>query len=238
MGIHIGAKRDDISDTVLLSGDPLRAKYIADTFFSHSKCYNQVRNMLGFTGEYRGKIVSVQGTGMGQPSLGIYLHELIHEYGVKTVIRIGTCGAISPRLRLGDIVIGQGGSTDASFNKTTFNGMDFAPLPDYDLLKTAIEKSENYTPKVHVGNVFSTDLFYEESDSNRWDIWIRHNVLAVDMETALLYTKCALASVKALSILTVSDHIIKKQAYSSEKREKSFNGMAKLAMEVIFGDYG
>ena len=233
MSIHIGAKAGDIADTVLLSGDPLRAKHIADVLLENDACYSNVRNMLGFTGEYKGKKVSVQGTGMGQPSLGIYLHELIHDYGVKTVIRVGTCGAISPDLKLGDIVIAQGGCTDATFNSTTFSQMDFAPLPNFTLLKTAADISSEKKRNVHIGNVFSTDLFYVDNDPERWEVWIKHNVLAVDMETALLYTKSSYSNVSALSILTVSDHIIRKQACTAEEREKSFTEMARLALEVV-----
>lgn len=233
MSVHIDASRGEIAETVLLSGDPLRAKHIAETLLSNSQCYSKTRNMLGFTGSYKGHEVSVQGTGMGQPSLAIYLHELIHTYGVKTAIRVGTCGALQKNIDLGNIIIGQGASTDASFNKLAFANLDFAPLPNPELFHKVSLASASGKIVAHVGNVFSTDLFYTENDPERWKVWIDHGILAVDMETAMLYTMATKHKIAALSILTVSDHIIYGKRSSAHEREKSFIQMAQLALDIL-----
>jgi purine-nucleoside phosphorylase len=233
MSLHIGAKKGDIAETVLVSGDPLRAKYIAENILTDAYCYSDVRNMLGYTGYFNGNKVSVQGTGMGQPSLGIYLHELIHSYHVKNIIRIGTCGALRSDLKLGEIIIAQGSCTDSSANKIIFNGMDYAPLADFDLLSTAVETAKSNNIKVKVGNVFSTDFFYFKNDPERWKIWVEYGALCADMETSLLYTMSAGSDVKALSILTVSDNIITGEASSNEDRAQSFTKMVQIALNSI-----
>ncbi|MEM9855933.1 MAG: purine-nucleoside phosphorylase [Bacteroidota bacterium] len=232
MSLHLGAQKGQIADIVLLSGDPSRAKYIADNLLQDSYCYTRIRNMLGFTGTFNGTSVSIQGTGMGQASLAIYVHELIQDYDARTMIRVGTCGAIHPDLKLGDIVIAQGACTDASFNKIHFQGMDFAPIPSFRLLRQAADMGKALQTPVHIGNVFSTDLFYAENDPQRWKIWADHGILCADMETAMLYTMAIKAKVAALSILTVSDHIIRGDECTAQEREKSFLEMAELALRI------
>ncbi len=233
MSIHIGAQEGEIAETVLISGDPLRAKFVAENMLTDAVCYTSVRNMLGYTGKYKGKKVSVQGTGMGQSSLAIYVHELIHDYNVKTIIRIGTCGALKTDIKLGEIIIAQGASTDANFNKIIFNGLDFAPLADFTLLISSYEKAREVGINVRVGNVFSTDLFYFKNDPNRWKIWTEHEILCTDMETSMLYTLAAGTGVNALSILTVSDNIITGDVSSIEDREKRFVEMVKIALNIL-----
>lgn len=233
MSIHIGAKHGEIAETVLISGDPLRAKYVAENFLEDAFCYSEVRNMLGYTGYFNGKKVSVQGTGMGQPSLAIYVHELIHEYGVKNIIRIGTCGALDESMQLGSLVLAKGASTDSNINKVIFGWYDYAPTADFDLLLRAHEQSKSLEIDCLVGDIFSTDLFYAENDPSRWKVWQQHNVLCVEMETAALYTMAAKAGVKALSILTVSDNIITGATSSAEERERGLGEMARLALSII-----
>ncbi|MBL6448505.1 purine-nucleoside phosphorylase [Fulvivirga sp. 29W222] len=230
MSIHIGAKKGDIAETVLLTGDPLRAKFIAENMLENISCYSQVRNMLGFTGFYQGQRVSVQGTGMGQPSLAIYTHELVQNYGAKKLIRVGTCGALMPEIELGEIIIAQGASTDSNANRMLFDGLDFAPLADFNMLMKAWEVANKRSVKVRVGNVFSTDLFYFKNDPERWKIWTEHQMLCADMETSMLYTMAAGANVKALSILTVSDNIITGAFGSSEDREKPILDTVEIAL--------
>lgn len=232
MSIHIGANKWEIAETVLVCGDPLRAKHIAENYFEDVYCYSTVRNMLGYTGKYNGKRISVQGTGMGQPSLAIYLHELIAEYDVKTIIRVGTCGALSPNIKLGDIVIAQGASTDSSMNKMIFSGQDYAPLPDIGLFLGSINAAEKLGIDVHVGNVFSTDYFYFKNDPERWSKWIEHGMLCAEMESSLLFTLTASKGVKSCTILTVSDHIITGEACSIEERESSFEKMMSIALQI------
>ena len=233
MSIHIGANKGDIAETVLVSGDPLRAKHVALTHLSEAKSYTEVRNMLGYTGYYNGKRVSVQGTGMGQASLAIYIHELIHDYDVKNIIRIGTCGALNKDIDLGEVIIAQGACTDGTANRMLFQGLDFAPLADYGLLYNAFEVSKKAGINARVGNVFSTDLFYHKDDPQRWNIWRQHQVLCADMETSLLYTMAVGTGVKALSILTVSDNIISGESSSTFDREQSFNKMVEVALGII-----
>ena len=233
MSLHIGAKKGEIAETVLLSGDPLRAQHVAENMLSDSQMYSTIRNMLGFTGYYNGKRVSVQGSGMGQPSLAIYLHELIHDYGVKTVIRIGTCGAMNESIGLGDIILAMGASTDSNMNRILFNGLDYAPTADFGLLRKASQKAKELDVPVTVGDVFSTDLFYFKNDPVRWKPWIDHQILCTDMETSTLYTMAAGANVRAMSILTVSDHIISRVFSSTEERERYFTDMVKIALEIV-----
>lgn len=233
MSIHIGAKYGEIAETVLVSGDPLRAKRVAESMFQDAVCYTNVRNMLGYTGTFNGQQISVQGTGMGQASLAIYLHELIHEYGVKRIIRIGTCGSLVKQINLGDIILAQGACTDGSANRILFNGLDFAPLASFELLSSAYQASTEKQLNCHVGNVFSTDLFYSKDDPIRWKIWQQHQLLCAEMETSTLYTMAAGANVEALSILTVSDNIVTGEASSSDYREQSFNNMVELALSIV-----
>lgn len=232
MSIHIGAKPGDIAETILLPGDPMRAKFVAENMLDNAVCYNQVRGMLGFTGAYHGKRVSVQGTGMGIPSISIYVNELISEYGVKNLIRIGTCGALQPDLKLRDILLAMSASTDASFNKLRFGGKDYAPTASFLLLKKAYDAARQKDIAVKVGNILSSDTFYVDNPDS-WKIWADFGVLAVEMETAALYTLAARFGANALTILTVSDSLVTHQAESSEAREKAFIQMAEIALEVV-----
>ncbi len=231
MSVHIEAKKGDIAEIVLLPGDPLRAKYIAETFLENPVKYNTVRNMFGYTGTYNGKKVSVQGTGMGIPSAGIYIHELINEYGAKNLIRIGTCGALQEEMELRDIVIAQSASTDSSFIFKDMAPVYYAPTANFDLLHKAYTLSEEAGLNSVVGNIFTSDTFYSETDEINNRI-AAHGVLCSEMETAALYYLAAKFGVKALSILTVSDHIITGEQTTSEERETTFNEMVKVALEA------
>lgn len=231
MSLHIGAKKGDIAETVLIPGDPLRAKFVADNMLKDAVCYTEVRGMYGYTGTYNGKRVSIQGGGMGMASTSIYVNELISEYGVKNLIRVGTCGSIQKDMKLGQVLLGIVGSTDSNINKLQFHGMDYAAAADFGLLKSAHESAERLGIKTIVGNIFSTDTFYN-TDPNRWDVWAEHGILGVEMETAILYTLAAKFNAKALSILTVSDNIITGEGVSAKDREQSFMDMMKIALEI------
>ncbi len=231
MSIHIGAKQGQIAPTVLMPGDPLRAKYIAETMLEDVFCYNEVRGMLGYTGSYRGKRVSVMGSGMGIPTLSIYVNELVSEYNVKTLIRVGTCGALQPHLNIGDIVLAMTASTDSHINKLRFGGMDYAPTADFDLLLKAYEAAKERGSKVYVGGIFSGDTFYND-DPDWWKKWAAYGVLVVEMETNGLYTLAAKFKVSALSILTVSDSLATGEASTAEQRERNFPLMAEIALEI------
>ena len=231
MSIHIGAKEGAIAETILLPGDPLRARHIAETYLSDVVCYNEVRGMLGFTGSYQGKRVSVQGTGMGVPSISIYVNELIREYGVKNLIRVGTCGAMQQNVRLRDVVLAQASCTDSSMNDHYFDGYDYAPIADFNLLKAAYEKATQKGLKPHVGNVFTSDIFYRE-DKSTVEKLMQHGVLAVEMETAALYTIAARYGVRALTIMTVSDHLLSGEETTAAERQSTFNDMLEAALET------
>ena len=231
MSIHINAKTGEIAKTVLLPGDPLRAKFVAEKLLENARCYNTVRGMLGFTGEYKGKTVSVQGTGMGIPSISIYAHELITGYNVQNLIRVGSCGSIQPNLRLKDVILAMSASTDSNVNKMRFQGKDYAPAASFTLLKNAYAAAEKLGIAVHVGSIFSTDLFYHD-DPDYWKVWADYNILALEMESAALYTLAAKFKVNALSLLTVSDQLITGEASSSDEREKSFTQMIEIALEI------
>ncbi|NRA43956.1 MAG: purine-nucleoside phosphorylase [Oligoflexales bacterium] len=232
MSIHIGAKPGDIAETVFIAGDPLRAKYMANKYLSDVSCYNEVRGMYGYTGNYQGKRISVQGTGMGIPSTAIYVNELIREYQVKTLVRIGSCGSLQPHIKLYDLVVGMSASTDSSINKLQFNGMDFAACADFGLLHKAYTFAEQQKFPVKVGHILSTDVFYDE-DPEAWKLWSRYGVLAVEMESNCLYTLAAKYGIQALSLLTVSDSLVTKEAISSEEREKSFDQMMQTALSLL-----
>jgi len=231
MTIHIGAKQGQIAPTILLPGDPLRAKYFAETLLQEVSCFNQVRGMLGYTGRYGDKRVSIMGTGMGIPSLAIYVHELVTEYGVKTLIRVGTCGALQPHLKLGDIVLAMAASTNSHINRLRFGGMDYAPTASFPLLLKAYEVAVARGVRVHVGGILSSDTFYED-DPEWWKKWAAHGALVVEMETAGLYTLAAKFKVDALSVLTVGDSIVSGEASTSEQRERAFPLMAEIALEI------
>lgn len=231
MSIHIGAKQGDIANTILLPGDPLRAKFVAETFLEDIVCYNEVRGMLGFTGTYQGKRVSVQGTGMGIPSISIYTNELITEYGVQNVIRIGTCGAMQEDIHLKDVILAMSASTDSSMNKIRFNNMDFAPTASFPLLLKAYNNAVKEGIPVKVGNILSTDTFYGDNPDD-WKHWAKFGVLAVEMEAAALYTLAAKYKVNALAILTVSDSLITHELTTAEERQKTFRKMIEIALET------
>lgn len=234
MSIHIGAKKGEIADTVLLPGDPLRAKYIAETFLEDVQQYNEVRNMFGYTGTYKGKRISVQGTGMGVPSISIYVTELMKDYDVQKLIRVGTCGAIQNDVQVRDVILAQGATTDSSMIKTIFNDVNFAPIANFDLLLKAYEAGKEKGLSLKVGNVFTSDLFYNEFAEH--DKWAEHGVLAVEMEAAALYTLAAKYGRQALTVLTVSDHIITGEATTAEERQTTFNDMIVVALDAAIQD--
>ncbi len=231
MSIHINAKPGQIAPTILLPGDPLRAKYIADTMLEDPICFNEVRGMLGFTGTFNGKPVSVMGTGMGMPSHSIYVNELIRDYQVKNLIRVGTCGGIQPNLKIGDVLLAMTASTDSNMNLLRFSGMNFAPSASFDLLLAAYRIATGMGETVHVGSVLSSDTFYNDND-NWWKTWADNGILGVEMETCALYSLAAKFGVRALSLLTVSDGIAVQQTATTEQRERGFPLMAKIALQV------
>ncbi|WP_449536584.1 purine-nucleoside phosphorylase [Ferdinandcohnia sp. Marseille-Q9671] len=230
MSTHIGAKQGEIAETVLLPGDPLRAKYIAETFLEDVTCYNEVRGMLGFTGTYKGKRVSVQGTGMGVPSISIYIHELMNEYGVQNLIRVGTCGAIQKDVKVRDVILAMTSSTNSQMNRLTFGGVDYAPTASFDLLKRAYDVGSEKGMALKVGNVFTSDVFYNENAE--LEKWANYGILAIEMETTALYTLAAKFGRNALSVLTVSDHILTGEETTAEERQTTFNDMIEVALEA------
>ncbi|TFB09385.1 purine-nucleoside phosphorylase [Candidatus Atribacteria bacterium MT.SAG.1] len=229
MSIHIGAKEGEIASTVLLPGDPLRAKYIAENFLTDTICYNEIRGMYGYTGTYKGKKISVQGTGMGIPSISIYLNELITSYKAKNLIRIGSCGSMQPDIKIRDVILAMSASTDSHINKIRFNGMDYAPTANFNLLKRAHDIALEKDIPIKVGSVLTTDTFYHD-DPDSWKYWANYGILAVEMETAVLYTLAAKFKVNALSILTVSDSLVTREETTSEERQKTFNQMVEVAL--------
>jgi purine-nucleoside phosphorylase len=230
MSIHIEAKENEIAETILLPGDPLRAKYIAETFLENTMCYNQVRGMLGFTGTYKGNKISVQGTGMGVPSISIYINELMQSYGVQNLIRVGTCGAIQKDVKVRDVILAMSASTDSQMNRLTFGGVDYAPTATFDLLKKAYDAGVEKGLNLKVGNVFTADMFY--NDNSELEKWAKYGILAVEMESAALYTLAAKYGRNALSVLTVSDHILTGEETTSEERQTTFNEMIEVALEA------
>jgi purine-nucleoside phosphorylase len=235
MSIHIEAKAGQIAETILLPGDPLRAKYIAETLLQDAECFNQVRSMLGYTGHYGEKRVSVMGTGMGIPSLSIYVNELIREYQVKTLIRVGTCGALQANLKVGDIVLAMTASTDSNINNLRFRGINYAPAASFDLLLKAYEAAKKLGVNARVGGILSSDTFYDDNP-DWWKKWAEFGTLVVEMETAGLYTLAAKFKVNALSILTVSDSLVTGETASAEQRERDFPTMARIALELTTWD--
>lgn len=231
MSLHIAANKGEIADRVLLPGDPLRAKAIADTYLSDVVCYNEIRGMLGFTGNYNGKRVSVQGSGMGIPSLSIYVHELLVDYDVKQVIRVGTCGAIQDYLKIGDVILAIAASTHSSTNSLRFPDGTYAPAADFKLLHDSYDVAIKMGLKPVVGNVFSSDLFYHD-DMDHWKKWANYGVLALEMESSGLYTLAAKYKAQALTINTVSDHLLTGDQASPDERQSRFMDMAKIALEV------
>ena len=227
MSIHIAAAKGQIAESILLPGDPLRAKFIAETFLEKSERFNEVRNMFGYTGLYRGERVSVMGTGMGMPSLSIYVNELIKDYGVKRLVRVGTCGGLTADVKVRDMILGLSASTDSAINKVRFLGMDYAPAPSFRLLEAAYRAAVERKMPIHVGKIISSDSFYTE-DPDQWKLWARFGVIGVEMEAAELYTLAAKYGVEALAVLTVSDHLVTHEETSSAEREKTFRSMVEV----------
>ena len=231
MSVHIAAKNGEIADTVLLPGDPKRAKWIAENFLENAVCYTDIRGMLGFTGTYKGKRISVQGTGMGIPSMSIYITELMKDYGVKTLIRVGSAGSYQEDVKIRDIVVALSTSTDSNINNRRFKGASFAPTVNFDLLSKVLRTAEEKNIKIKAGNILTSDEFYND-DPTYFKKWAEFGVLAVEMETAALYTLASKYKAKALSILTISDSLVSPEITSSEEREKTFNEMIELALET------
>ena len=228
---HNSAVRGDIAETILLPGDPLRAKFIAENFFEDPVQFNTVRNMFGYTGTYKGKKISVMGTGMGVPSIGIYSYELIHFYGVKNLIRVGSCGALQGNLKLYDVIIGMGASTNSSYAHQYGLPGTYSATASWDLMYKAVRVAEEKGIPVHVGNILTSDTFYS-ADTDSIAKWQSMNILAVEMESFALYCNAAHAGVNALTILTVSDSIVNKEETTPEEREKSFTRMMEIALEL------
>jgi len=228
---HNGARPGAIAKTVLMPGDPLRAQFIAENFLEDVKCFNTVRNMLGYTGTYNGKPVSVMGGGMGMPSIGIYSYELYHFYDVDNIIRIGSAGGIADQIRVHDIVIGMGASTNSNYAAQYQLPGTFAPIADFGLLRKAVEAAEKNGIKAVVGNILSSDTFYDDNQ-NAASLWKKMNILAVEMEAAALYMNAARAGKKALCILTISDHLFTGESLSAEDRQITFTDMMKIALEI------
>jgi purine-nucleoside phosphorylase len=232
MSTHIGAKPGEIAERVLLPGDPLRAKWIAETYLEDAKCYSSVRGMYGYTGTWSGVEVSVQGSGMGMPSASIYAHELINDYGVRTLIRVGSCGALSEDLQLRDVLAANGSSTDSNMNRVRFDGLiDYAPVADFGLLRTAVEVAERRGISMRVGPVLAADAFYTDRP-DLYDRLAQYGVLAVEMESAALYTIAARFKARALTVLTVSDHIKTGEKTTPQEREQTFAHMVEIALDT------
>jgi len=229
---HISAEKGDFAETVLMPGDPLRAKYIADNYLDDVKQVNAVRNMFGYTGTYKGVRISVMGSGMGIPSMSIYAHELYSQYDVKNIIRVGSCGSISNDVNIRDVVIGMGASTDSAVNRTRINNYDFSAIASWELLEPAVEAARAHNARVHVGNIFSADLFYSP-DQEIFGLLSKQGVLAVEMEAAGLYGVAAENGCHALALCTVSDHILTGEQTSADERQNTFNDMVEIALESV-----
>lgn len=233
MTIHIGANPSDIADTVLLPGDPYRAKWAAETFLQDVRCINQVRGMLGFTGLWQGRPVTIQGSGMGMPSMSIYANELIRDFGAKTLIRIGSCGGLQPQVKIRDVILAMTASSVSTPSAGIFREMNFAPAANWQLLKAASDAAARQNKHVHIGGIYSSDVFYDERPDLTEQL-TRHGVLAVEMETAELYILAARYGVRALSVLTVSDHLQTHEALPAQDRESSFGDMVEIALSAAF----
>jgi purine-nucleoside phosphorylase len=233
MTIHIGAGPDQIAETVLMPGDPYRAKWAAQTFLKDAVCVNETRGMLGYTGSWKGNRVTIQGSGMGMPSLSIYANELIRDYGAQTLIRIGSCGGMQDDVKVRDVILAMTASTLSTPSRGIFREVNFAPCADWSLLRAAAAAAETKAVTTHVGGIYSSDVFYDERpDLN--EQMMRHGILGVEMEAAELYTLAARYGRRALAVLTVSDHLITGEALPSEDRERSFGDMVEIALEAAF----
>ncbi|SPJ27881.1 purine-nucleoside phosphorylase [Falsiruegeria mediterranea] len=235
MTIHIGAKSGEIAETVLLPGDPYRAKWAAETFLSDVKLVNEVRGMLGYTGTWNGQRVTIQGSGMGMPSLSIYVNELIRDYGAKTLIRIGSCGGMQEKVAVRDVILAMTATTLSTPSRGIFKEMNFAPCADWSLLRAAADAAQAKGTATHVGGIYSSDVFYDERpDLN--EQMVRHGILGVEMEAAELYNLAARHGCRALAVLTVSDHLLTGEALPSDQRERSFGEMVEIALEAAFAE--
>ncbi len=232
---HINAEKGDFADTVLMPGDPLRAKYIADTYLENVRQVNDVRSMFGYTGTYKGREISVMGHGMGIPSVSIYAKELITDYGVKSIIRVGSCGAVRDDVNVRDVVIGMGACTDSKVNRMRFNDHDFAAIADFELTSHAVAAAKAQNVPVKVGNIFSADLFYNPQ-TDMAELMKRYGIVGVEMEAAGLYGVAAEFGARALTICTVSDHILKGDSLSSADRQTTFNDMMVIALDTVLRD--
>ncbi|WP_178988115.1 purine-nucleoside phosphorylase [Winogradskyella schleiferi] len=231
MSVHIEAKNGEIAETILLPGDPLRAKWIAETFFENPKCFNKVRGMLGYTGTYKGKRISTMGTGMGVPSITIYANELIKDYGVKNLIRVGSAGSYQKHVKIRDVVIAMAASSNSGVNELRFGGANYAPTADFGLFMKAVEAARSKNIPIKAGNVLSSDIFYED-DKEAFKLWSKFGVLCVEMEAAGLYTVAAKHLVNALAILTISDSLVTGETTTSKERETTFKSMIEVALEL------
>lgn len=233
MTIHIGASQGDIAETVLMPGDPYRAKWAAENFLQDAKLINEVRGMLGYTGTWNGNRVTIQGSGMGMPSLSIYANELIRDFGAKTLIRIGSCGGMQPQVKLRDVILAMSATTLGSPSQSIFRELNYAPVADWSLLQAAANSATARNIGLHVGGIYSSDTFYDERpDLN--EQMVRHGILGVEMEAAELYTLAARHNCRALAVLTVSDHLGTGEALPSDQRERSFGDMVEIALEAAF----
>lgn len=230
---HIEAKKGDIAPIVLMPGDPLRAKYIADTYLENVVCFNTVRNMFGYTGTYKGRKISVMGSGMGMPSIGIYSFELYSQYDVESIIRIGSCGSFKEEVKIRDVIIVQGASTDSNFASQYHINGQLAALSDYQLLYQAVEQAKALNVRYHVGNILSSDVFYHASkNADMWKQWADMGVLGVEMESFALFCNAQYLNKKALCILTVSDSLVTHEATSAQERQETFNQMMEIALNI------
>jgi purine-nucleoside phosphorylase len=233
MTIHIGADKDDIADVVLMPGDPYRAKWAAETFLTDAKCVHEVRGMFGFTGMWNGNRVTIQGSGMGMPSMSIYANELIRDFDVQTLIRIGSCGGMQPQVKVRDVILAMTASTVATPSSTIFKDLNFAPCADYGLLAAAAEAAKSMDVDVHVGGIYSSDTFYDERPDLNKEMQ-RHGILGVEMEAAELYILAARYGRRALGVMTVSDHLLTGEALPADQRERSFGDMIEIALTAAF----
>ncbi|WP_431157526.1 purine-nucleoside phosphorylase [Winogradskyella poriferorum] len=231
MSVHIGANKGDIAETILLPGDPLRAKWIAETFFENPVCFNEIRGMLGFTGLYKGKRISTMGTGMGVPSISIYANELITEFDVKNLIRVGSAGSYQKDVKIRDVVLAMAASSTSGVNELRFGGADYAPTADFELFIKAVDIARKKNIPIKAGNVLSSDEFYED-DTESYKKWSKFGVLCVEMEAAGLYTVAAKHNVSALTILTISDSLVTGERTTSQERESTFKSMIEIALEL------
>lgn len=233
MSTHIGAKPGEIAPHVLLPGDPLRARWIAETFLTDPQCYNEVRGMLGYTGTWQGHRISVQGSGMGQPSLAIYANELFSEYDVQSIVRVGSCGALREDVKVRDVILASGACTDSSMNRIRFHGLDYAPVADFGLLRAAFDAASTHADlTTHTGLIFSGDSFYP-ARPELMEPMVAHGVLAIEMEASALYTLAAKHRRRALAICTVSDHIVTGEETTATEREQTFGAMVEIALTAL-----